>query len=379
MKKIAYLIILLPTFIFAETKTVKVGVAANFTPLNDTMWNVYANHFKNGVALAISDASTVLSQHNLKIELKEFNYGDKKIDALNFAYKIAKSDVVATIGYPYSSDVLLAGSVFNENKLLLLSPSATADRVGELGRYVRTCVFRDTQQGKLLSKVAKEFKLSKVAVISVSDCAYCQSLRSAFRKDFENRKGRIVFDETILEDQIEDASIINSIATKLKRKEIDAIFLPNYERVSATLIASLFDKGIKPKIWLGGDGWGGIGELFSKIVGKRTVTGLTLAHWHPDEQGEKSKLFRKNYLKEFDKEPNDIAAVSYEAMSVLITAITKAKSLDREEVLNSLEHVDDFNGLLGSIVYPDGNRTPEKTVVLLKFDAGKVSFLEKAR
>lgn len=379
MKKIIYLIGLLPALLFAEVRTVNVGVAANFTPLNDTMWNVYANHFKNGVSLAISDASKILSEHNIKIELREFNYGDKKIDALNFAYKIAKSDVVATIGYPYSSDVLLAGTVFNENKLLLLSPSATADRVGELGRYVRTCVFKDTQQGKLLSKVAREFKLAKVAVISVSDCAYCQSLRSAFRKDFENHKGRIVFDETILEDQIEDSSIINSIASKLKKKEVDAIFLPNYERVSATLIASLFDKGIKPKIWLGGDGWGGIGELFSKIIGKRSVSGLTLAHWHPEEQSEKSKSFQKNYLKEFDKEPNDIAAVSYEAMSILIAAITKAKSLDREGILTSLEQADDFSGLLGTISYSDGSRTPEKTVVVLKLDAGKVSFLEKVK
>lgn len=341
------------------------------------MWNVHANHFRNGINLAIEDAKDTFKNLPYEIALQEFDYGNEKLGAIKVATDAVKSKAIAVVGFPYSSEVLLAGATFNENKLLLLSPSATADRIGELGKYVRTCVFSDSQQGKIISNVAQKFGLKRVAILSVSDCAYCQSLHHAFKKDFEFNNGIVVADETLLEDQVEQSTVISALVKRLKGKKLDAVFLPNYERVSATLIASLYDHGIRPKIWIGGDGWGGVSDLFSTILAKRPITALTIAHWHPELTNVKSRLFQKSYVKKFGKEPNDIAAVTYDAMTMLLKAIAQTKSVERKTVLESLESIEQIDGLIGSIRYQDGKRTPIKAAVLLKLSNGIVTYLNE--
>lgn len=377
MKYTYFLIALLLTHPCFSKEKVVVGIAANFSALNDTMWNVHANHFRNGINLAIEDAKDAFKNKPYDIVLQEFDYGNEKLGALRVASEAVKSQAVAVIGFPYSSEVLLAGSIFNENKLLLFSPSATADRIGQLGKYVRTCVFSDSQQGQILSSVAQNSQLKRVAILSVSDCAYCQSLHNAFKKDFESHGGKVIADETLLEDQVEQSAMLAGLLKRLKGKQLDAVFLPNYERVSATLIASLYDRGIRPRLWLGGDGWGGVSDLFSKILEKRPITALTIAHWHSGISKQKSKRFQEAYITKFGKEPNDIAAVSYDAMTLLLKSIAQTKTVNRKNVVESLESNKEFEGLISSIRYQNGSRTPVKAAVLLKLNNGIVTYLNE--
>jgi len=351
----------------------QIGIAANFSAMSDNMWNPYANYFRNGVNLALAEMASELKRNGIEIELVELDYGNDKVAARQTALKAVKSPIVAVIGYPYSSEVFLTADIFNENKLLLLSPSTSADRIPLLGRYVRTCSFTDSFQGKLLAKAAVDQKAKTVAIVSVADCAYCQSLRKAFRQNFEASGGTITLDDSILETDLHSPKSIVKIKEALKDRQLDAVFLPNYERLSSSLIAQLYDNGIRPKLWLGGDGWGMMSDLFLQIIGSRPIEALSIGHWHKDLATPRNRAFVNGFLQKYAKEPNDIAAVCYDAMNLLLRAVIDAKTKDKPGIVDAIEKIEVLNGVTGPITYKHGDRSPSKDAVLVRLKNKKVA------
>lgn len=348
---------------------IQVGLAANFSAMSDSNTNPYANYFRSGVKLAYSTYEKKLRSRGIEIEFVEFDYGDDKIKVVETAKSAVKSKVIGVIGYLYSADALLAGPIFNENKTLLLSPSATADRVESLGRYVRRVCFSDGFQGTTLAKFASEYlKIKNVGIISVADCAYCQSLRKAFIEQLKLTNVKIAFDETVLSSDTDFADIISKI------KPTDTIFVPTYEKTAALLISSLVDKGISPDQWLGGDGWGNSVALFNRIVEGRELLAYSVSHWHDSLASPLSRSFYKNFSKNFGKPPVDTAVLAYDSARIFFEALLKSKSLDRASLLESIETLDSFESLTGKMWYKNGSRTPEKPAVLLKIKNQKITF-----
>lgn len=246
---------------------------------------------------------------------------------------------------------------------------AGRDEVGAVesfGPYVRRSCFSDSSQGALLADAARKTGVKKVAILAAADCAYCQSLRSAFTRSFNAGGGEITADiPTLLSD-----TDFGTIAATLAGKDYDAILVPNYERPSALLVSGLIDRGIKPKIWLGGDAWNGSGELFSKILAGRDTKALITAQWFNDPANPKSKAFVDRYKEKFGKTPVDSAALVYDGMTALLESILRAKSRTRQGVTEELGKLGVLSGITGSIGFRPDKATPDKSVTLLLVDHG---------
>lgn len=352
----------------AGPKTLTVGLAANFSAVVDTTADPTLNFPRKSAELALSEFESELKSRGIKIQFQEFDYQDDKVKTLETAQALSKSDVIAVVGYTNSSDALLAGPILNKAGIPFLAPSATAERVEDIGRFVRRICFDDAFQGRIMADfAAKDQGLKKVAIVSVSDCAYCQSLRNSFRDRFITNGGSIVADETILSND----TGFEKLAANLKSKgNLDAIFVPNYERTAARLLPQLIDAGVQPKFWIAGDGWGTTLSLFNRLVGKRSYTAFAIAHWRPETGNAVSKSFYSRFKATYNLEPNDTAVLSYDATRLLIQAILKAKSLSREGVMESIEKLDHLEGASGTIAYSAGRRTPSKPAVLVKMHDG---------
>ena len=85
----------------------------------------------------------------------------------------------------------------------------------------------------------------------------------------------------------------------------------------------------------------------------------------------------KNFSQKFGKEPNDIAAVCYDAMNVLLRAVIEGKSKDRPGIVEAIEKIVRFSGITGPIVYKHGERSPAKDAVLIRLKDGKVALYKK--
>jgi branched-chain amino acid transport system substrate-binding protein len=61
-----------------------------------------------------------------------------------------------------------------------------------------------------------------------------------------------------------------------------------------------------------------------------------------------AEAFLKSYQAAYGKEPSAYEAATYEAMSVMLYAIGKAKEPTREGVLESMQNLGDYSGIFGT-------------------------------
>lgn len=369
MKLLFSLILVLGTSqCFAET--LQIGLASNFSEVSTGSSNPYGKYFRNGVDLAFRDYSEKLKAKNIKIEVKEFDYGTNEAQVLKVAREAEKSSVVAVIGYNYSSDALLAAPIHQENKLPVLLPSASANRLSSFGDFIHLSSFSNESMGRGLAQLAfNKLKAKRVISLPAGNCAYCNDLADSFAKEFELLGGQVPVRKPVLSDEKDFSNLVREV----KLEKFDAVLVPNQELISARIIKAFLDAGIKTP-FIGGDGWGDLGREFFEVLKGKSVQGISISHWHQGLQDEKSRNFKKSFKEFSGSEPNDTAVLAYDTTCVLIEALLKAKTLDRNGVEASLNGIKTFDGVTGRFEFFD-HRAPKKSMVVLDSSSGEFKVL----
>lgn len=349
------------TSAFGSERVVPIGLASNFSELSTISFNPYGGYFRNGVMLAVETRSVELRKKGIRLKLTEFDYGADDLNVIKAVKDADKAGMVAVIGYNYSSNALIAAPLHTKLKLPMLSPSASANRLGTFGKYVHLGSFNNDYMAKVLAKFAiNELKAKKIAIIPAANCAYCTDLTKAFELAVKENGGQVVKHVPVIQ---EDKDFTEA-ATALKGIEFDTVFIPNQELTAARIINSLLEAGIK-KPFLGADGWGNEGSEFFKVLKGKKFEGYSVTHWHPDLSTNVSKDFVKSYSQKFGRLPNDTTVLAYDYMNFLIDSILKAPAYDRESLEQTLANQKSFQGVTGRYLM-SANKAPQKDILILK-------------
>lgn len=345
----------------AHAKVVKIGLASNFSELSTFSYNPYGQYFRNGVSLALAENITALQNKNIQIETKEYDYGASDLNVIK-AFKQANADgVSAVIGYNYSSNALIAAPLHMKNKIPMLSPSASANRLKSYPEYVHLGSFSNEYMAKVLAAFTRnDLKARSVLVIPAANCAYCVDLGEAYKNEFRKLGGQVTDTFDILQ---EDKSFKN-IIEKAKQINYDAVFIPNQELTAARIILTFLEAGIK-KPFLGADGWGNEGSEFFSVLKGKSFEGYSVTHWHPELDTKESRTFVKSYQDKFGRVPNDTSVLAYDFTNFLIHAILKSKQHDRISLEKSLKGIRSFKGISGNYIMRSG-QAPAKDILILK-------------
>jgi branched-chain amino acid transport system substrate-binding protein len=173
---------------------IKFGVTGPFTGPNAA----FGAQLKNGSDQAIEDINAAGGILGQKITT---TYGDDVSDpkqGVSIANKFAAEGVKIVIG-PFNSGVTMPSSeVYQENGILVVTPSATNPRITERGMWniFRTCG-RDDQQGSVAGDyILKNFKGKKVAIVH-DKTTYGQGLADETKKKINSGGLREVLYEGI--------------------------------------------------------------------------------------------------------------------------------------------------------------------------------------
>jgi len=74
--------------------------------------------------------------------------------------------------------------------------------------------------------------------------------------------------------------------------------------------------------------------------------------------------------------PSAGSALGFDAMNLLRSAVDQASSLNPKAIRNAIASIRDFEGVTGKIQI-DANRNAIKPAVVLKFEEGKLRFVER--
>lgn len=358
----------------APKRVLKVGMASTFADLGSSSSIPHGDFFRRGLGLAIADLKRELNRKGLRIALEEFDYENSRMKVMEVARRAVASDVVAVIGYNYSDHALLAGPIHQHGKLPLISPSATADRVAELGAYVHQVSFNNSFQAKLLAQIARHtMKAKKVVSVVAQDCTYCVDLAADFEKAFESGAGYSTDRIPVLKGD----SDFSDLATAYVKKSsgADLIFIPNHEMTSARIIQAFLKAGIKGP-FLGGDGWANYdNRIFESLFESQAFPAFAISHWHPLVPYAASRKFLAEYRKQFGGDPNMTSAVAYDSMLFLLRGILACDGYSRSAIEACLRGVKEMDGVTGHFRFRPG-QAPDKSLVLLEHRSGRFVYVK---
>ena len=92
--------------------------------------------------------------------------------------------------------------------------------------------------------------------------------------------------------------------------------------------------------------------------------------WSRDLPSETSQKFVALFRETYEREPNEEAALVYDAAGLLVHAMTSQGKTDPESIREGLANTKGYNGVTGTISY-QGTGDPVKSVVISQIKDGQ--------
>jgi len=328
---------------------------------------VYGQIGYKGLQLARKERPRVLNRE-VKLFLTD-NKSDKVESANAVSRLIQKDKVDAIIGGLTSSNTLSGAPVAEKAKVPMISPWATNPVVTQGKKWVFRACFIDPFQGYVGAKFAREnLKAENAAVLIDISQDYCVGIANFFMKNFTKMGGKVV---SKLHYNTGDLDFTAQL-TAIKNKKPDVLYCPGYFKELALIAQQAKEVGLDVPI-LAGDA-AQADELIK--IGGKAVEGLSFTT-HFDEKGvttESGKKFVKAFRAAYPGiTPDSVSALSYDTYNILLDAIERAGSTDKEKVRADLENTKNFQGVTGVMTMK--NHDMVKPAVILTVKDGKFRWL----
>ena len=293
-----------------------------------------------------------------------------KVESANAASRlIEKEGVVAAIGAVASGNTLSAGPIFEKAGVPLITPASTSPLVTQGRKFIFRACFIDPFQGQVAAKFAiNNLKAKKAAVLADIAQDYCIGLANFFEKSFQKMGGKIVV-KTFCKTGDQD---FTAQLTAIKAQNPDVIYIPNYYTEDALIAKQAREMGITAP-FLSGDG--AQAPQLVEIGGKAVEGMYYTTHFNEKAvTNELGKKYVKAYREKYNKTPNALGALGFDAYYMLLDSIEKAGVLDSQKIRDALAATKNFKGVTGTIII-DENGNAVKSAVIETVKNGKFDFV----
>jgi branched-chain amino acid transport system substrate-binding protein len=351
-----------------ETKEIRVGVNAELTGSKPVVGDSCRKAAELRAAQVNQAGGLQVGDKKYPIKLYIEDNEDKAESAAAAAQKlISQENVLAIIGPNASGNAIPAARICEDAGVIMISPWSTNPKTTEGKKFVFRACFIDDFQGQVMAKFARDnLKAQTAAVLYDVASEYNKGIAEFFKKFFEAAGGKVVAFESYTKDDKDFSSQL----TIIKAANPGVLFLPNYYNEVPLQVQQARRLGITCPI-IGSDSWGSA-ELLT--LGGPALEGCYFStHYAPDIATPTAQKFIKDYEAKYGKKPDDVAALTYDAMGLLNAAITQAGSLDRKKVRAALANIREYDGVTGKMKF-QGTGDPIKSAVILQIKNGKFNY-----
>ncbi len=283
---------------------------------------------------------------------------------------ITQDKAVAILGEVASRRSLAAAPIAQRYAVPMITPSSTNERVTEVGDYIFRVCFIDPFQGEVLAKFAfGDLKAKKAAVLKDIQQDYSVGLTDSITRSFTGLGGQVLAPVSY---STGDGDF-RAVLTQIRSQSPDVVFVTGYYPEAAIIARQARELGMKMPL-LGGDGW--VGDALQN--GREALNNTFISnHYSGDNPDPVVQNFVKTYRTRFNREPDAIAALAYDAVKVLADAMTRANSTDGPRVRDALAQAD-VVGVTGRLKV-NAKRNMDKPAVIqeVTFKDGEVKFVYK--
>jgi branched-chain amino acid transport system substrate-binding protein len=339
---------------------IRIGHYASLTGSEAT----FGRSTDNGIRLAVEAVNQAGGIHGKKIRLITYDdRGDAKEAGTAVTRLINRDGVAAVLGEVASGLSLAGAPVCQENGIPMVTPSSVAPEITAVGdRIFRICFTNRFQAYACARFTRQQLKAQTAAILYDQKLAYSVGLADEFEKQFADMGGRITARLSYQEgDQDFSAQL-----TSIRSNRPNIVFIPGYYTDVANIAVQARKLGIGVPL-VGGDGWDS--AKLAEIAGDAIDGAYFCTHYFQQDPRPRVQDFLKNYRKQFGSSPDAMAALGFDAASILFAAIEKAPSQSGADIAAALAATRNFDGVTGRISI-DRDRNAVKPAVILEMKHG---------
>ncbi|GAB4487469.1 MAG: ABC transporter substrate-binding protein [Anaerolineales bacterium] len=368
---LAALTILLSACEFRSNETVRIGILPYLQGNGDTI-ATSGTPSLNAARLAMDEINAaggvLINGQHTKVELVvvPVENDPEKVKA-GVSRLVRSEEVSAIIGPQYSGDAISAAEIAQASGIPLITGTATSPDVTKGRNFIFRIPFNDEFQGRALASFAySDLQARRVAVMYASDDTYSSGLANYFIAAVEALGSRVIQVETF-----ESGSVnIQPQIDRLLAAKPQLIFLPIYP-ADAILQVGLLTRGGYAGYLLGSDGWDSVTQSHLPAFNHTYAsTAYSTKITYPE-----NRQFVEKYQQIYGILPNDSAASAYDAMNLLLRAISYKNSAAPVDIQRGLYEMPVYNGVSGAIDFTDSG-DPAKPVYILYFLDGDLYFFK---
>lgn len=275
---------------------------------------------------------------------------------------INQEAVVAIVGPYTSSNAIAVSDVADLARIPIISPWSTNPDATTGKTYMFRVGFTDVFQGQVIAQFARDSLDAQTAAVLYDEAsAYNRGLASYFQDAFNAGGGQVVAFESYTTDAPDPRVQLGVI----EEQAPDILFLPNYHHEIPGQVQHVQARNIEATL-LGSDTW-----LFIEPEQRSDLDGTFFtAHYLPESESPENQMFVAAYAERYDRLPNDIDALTYDAFGILAAAMQREQSAKPEAIQAGLSTLRDYAGVTGSITY-ENSGDPIKSVIIVQFQQGE--------
>ncbi|MDO5289017.1 MAG: branched-chain amino acid ABC transporter substrate-binding protein [Pseudomonadota bacterium] len=316
---------------------VKIGVAG---PMTGSVAQ-YGDMIKTGVDAAVADINKAGGVAGSKLEAVYYDDACDPKQAVAVANKIVNDKVKFVIGHVCSGATQPASDVYEDEGILMITPSSTAPAITERGhKLIFRTIGLDSMQGPVAAKyIIDKYKGKTVAVLHDKQ-QYGEGIATAVRKDVQAAGLKVA----VFEGLNAGDKDFNALITKLKRANVDFVYFGGYHPEMGLLLRQARQAGLNAK-FMGPEGVGN--KEVSAIAGDASE-GMLVTLPRAFENDPKNKALVDS-IKAAKKDPSGTFVMpGYAAASAIAQGIGKAGSADTAKVAAALR-ANSFDTPIGNI------------------------------
>jgi branched-chain amino acid transport system substrate-binding protein len=330
----------------------------------------YGESHSEGAHMAVAEANQgggiSVRGRTYRVVLVEKDGSNSPEQALAAAKELINNEAVSAIVGPiFSGQAIPVARLADAAGVPMIVQIATNPEVTRDTQSVfRLCATDDFQGAAMARFVYERLAARRAATLFDVANAYNSGIAAIFGRDFYARGGRMVAAEKYTTGEGDFRARLRRIAAARP----DVLFLPNYPNEILSQCAQMHEMGISIPI-IGSDAMS-----FSDPTYMKAIEGAWYSvHFTPDDPNEKAVKFIAAYRARYRHEPDQGAALSYDALHLLFDVVRERESVEARKIVQGLRRLGVFEGVTGAAIFR-GSADPQKGIVVVRMRDGSPRF-----
>lgn len=332
----------------------------------------YGNSMREGFELTIAQINEAGGILGKQVEMVVADDQGTDTECVNAFNSLVSQGIKIIVGSATSGCTSAITGLANEEGVILITPSATADSITTEDDYVFRSCFRDSLQGDIAAAYVASMGYTKVGTIECSADTYSMGLVASFTAACEQRGIEIVAAESTATMDAQDFTNQWAAMVSAGAELVYAIYY--YDAVGPFLIPQARAAGYTGAI-MGADGFDGTLDYISEGTDLTAFNDVFWTnHYDPSDPSEATAAFVDAYEAEYGTAPMSFAALTHDCLLIVQTAIETAGTAD--DIAAVRDAMADtsvvYDGVTGTFSL-DESGTPTKGGAIIEFYLGEVT------